>query len=67
MFEFENKNNESNYVVERIGSTLYKIKICFSENAKETMEEKLLRIIKNDALYSEKQFMEGQVSWTAQI
>ena len=51
---FETKNDESNYVVKRIGSTLYKIKICFSETAKEKMEEKILRLIRNDALYKKK-------------
>ena len=48
----EPKNDESNYVVKRIGSTLYKVRICFSDTAKETMEEKLLRLVKNDALYA---------------
>ncbi len=44
----EIKNDESNYIVKQIGSTLYKVKIVFSENAKESMEEKVLRMIKND-------------------
>lgn len=60
--KIEAKNDESNYVVKQIGSTLYKIKIYFSETAKESMEEKLLRIIKNDALYKKKPIAEGQVS-----
>ncbi len=50
----EPKNDESNYVAKRIGSTLYRIKICFSETAKERMEEKIIRLIKNDALYKKK-------------
>lgn len=48
------KNDESNYVVKQIGSTMYKIKIHFSETAKENLEEKLLRIIKNETLYTPK-------------
>ena len=51
---FKTLNDESNIVVKRIGSTLYRIKIRFSETAKESMEEKLLRLIKNDALYTKK-------------
>ena len=51
---FKTLNDESNTVVKRIGSTLYRIKIRFSETAKESMEEKLLRLIKNDALYTKK-------------
>jgi hypothetical protein len=33
----------------RIGSTTYKVTIRFSENAKETMEDKILRMIENEA------------------
>lgn len=51
---FKTLNDESNIVVKRIGSTLYRIKICFSETAKERMEEKIIRLIKNDALYKKK-------------
>lgn len=50
----EPKNDESNYVAKQIGNTLYRIKICFSETAKERMEEKIIRLIKNDALYKKK-------------
>ena len=52
--KLETQNDESNTVVKQIGSTLYRIKIRFSETAKESMEEKLLRLIKNDALYTKK-------------
>ena len=32
----------------RIGSTMYNVGIYFNQNAKETMEDKILRLIKND-------------------
>ena len=32
----------------RIGSTVYKVNVHFNPDAKETMDDKLLRLIKND-------------------
>ena len=32
----------------RIGSTVYEVNVYFNSDAKETMNEKILRIIKND-------------------
>ena len=32
----------------RIGSTVYEVHVRFSQDAKETMTDKLLRLIKND-------------------
>lgn len=47
----ENKDNlKENVITRRIGSTTYKLKVFFSETAKETMEDKILRMIKNEAL-----------------
>ena len=34
----------------RIGSTNYRIAIHFSETSKETMDEKILRIIENESV-----------------
>ena len=41
-----------NYIFtnKRIGTTTYKVKIFLNENSKETMEEKILRIITNHPL-----------------
>jgi len=37
------------FVLERrIGSTLYKVNVCFNEASRETLEEKVLRLMKND-------------------
>ena len=41
---------KENVITRRIGSTTYKLKVHFSENATETMEEKILRMIKNESL-----------------
>ena len=45
----EKKDNlKENVITRRIGSTTYKLKVFFSETAKETMEDKILRMIKNE-------------------
>ena len=41
---------KENVITRRIGSTTYKVRVEFSENATETMEEKILRMIKNESL-----------------
>ena len=40
------------YINRRIGSTNYKVKVYFSDTERETMEEKILRMVKNDAMQS---------------
>ena len=32
----------------RIGSTVYEVRVYFNQDAKETMDSKILRLIKND-------------------
>lgn len=44
------KNENISYMTKRIGNTTYKVKIAFSENGTETMEDKIIRIIKNEIL-----------------
>ena len=45
----ENKNNQGEQIIiRRIGSTTYHLHVRFSETAKETMEEKILRMIQNE-------------------
>lgn len=47
------KNNEKQnceYMIRRIGSTTYKVKVVFSADAVETMEDKILRMIRNEGL-----------------
>ena len=41
------------YINRRIGSTNYKVKVYFSNTENETMEEKILRMVKNDAMNSD--------------
>jgi hypothetical protein len=45
----ENKKQEL-FIVRRIGGTTYKVKVAFSETEKETMEDKILRMIRNEVV-----------------
>lgn len=47
------KNKQAQYMIRRIGGTTYKVRVAFSENGKETMEDKILRIIRNEAVTSD--------------
>ncbi len=38
------------YMTRRIGSTTYKVKVVFSDNGQETMEQKILRMIRNEVV-----------------
>jgi len=42
------KNNVKMTMQKRIGSTVYETSIFFNPDAKETMSDKILRLIKND-------------------
>ena len=45
-------NSRYTYLTRRVGSTTYKIRVHFSESGQETMEDKIIRLIRNDALDS---------------
>ena len=45
-----NENQNCQYMTRRIGSTTYKVKVVFSDDGGETMEEKILRMIRNEGL-----------------
>jgi hypothetical protein len=45
-----NPNENYTYVTRRIGSTTYKVKVHFSNDEEETMEDKIMRLIHNDVL-----------------
>lgn len=45
-----NENQNCQYMTRRIGSTTYKVKVVFSADGGETMEEKILRMIRNERL-----------------
>jgi len=38
-------NDNEYFFTKQIGSTLYRVKVCFKEDSKETMEDKILRMI----------------------
>ena len=44
------KNKQAQYMIRRIGGTTYKVRVAFSESGKETMEDKILRMIRNEAV-----------------
>ena len=46
------KNESKNfaYTTHRIGGTTYKVKVVFNESGTETMEDKILLIVRNEAL-----------------
>ena len=45
-----NRENNQSYMTRRIGGTTYKVKVVFSDTVKETMEDKILRIVRNEAM-----------------
>ena len=49
----KNENSNFSYVIRRIGGTTYKVKVVFSDTEKETMEDKILRIVRNDMVTSD--------------
>ena len=46
----KNENKNFAYTTRRIGGTTYKVKVVFNESGTETMEDKILRIVRNEAL-----------------
>lgn len=46
----KNENSSFSYMTRRIGGTTYKVKVVWSETASETLEDKILRIIRNETV-----------------
>ena len=46
----KNENRNFSYKTRRIGGTTYKVKVVFNDTGHETMEDKILRLIRNDGL-----------------
>ena len=46
----KNESKKFAYTTHRIGGTTYKVKVVFNESGTETMEDKILRIVRNEAL-----------------
>ena len=42
------RNEQKQCMIRRIGSTVYKVKVIFEDTASETLEEKILRMIRNE-------------------
>ena len=52
MAKNEGSNNYS-YMTRRIGGTTYKVKVVFNDSEGETLEDKILRIIRNETVTSD--------------
>ena len=48
----EQKKREQ-FIIRRIGGTTYKVRVVFNESGGETMEDKILRIVRNDMVTSD--------------
>ena len=47
----EMKTNQNfQYMTRRIGATTFKVKVVFNDTGQETMEDKILRIVRNEAM-----------------
>ena len=42
------QTQQEQFIIRRIGGTTYKVRVVFSESGGETMEDKTLRIVRND-------------------
>ena len=43
-------NNKYSYMTRRIGATTFKVKVVYNDTGNETMEDKILRIVRNEVL-----------------
>ena len=44
------QNKREQFIIRRIGGTTYKVRVCFSKTAQETLEDKILRMIRNETV-----------------
>ena len=44
------QNKREQFIIRRIGGTTYKVRVVFNESGYETMEDKILRIVRNEAM-----------------
>ena len=47
------QTKQEQFIIRRIGGTTYKVKVVFNESGYETMEDKILRIVRNDMVTSD--------------
>ena len=57
--EREEINARSSRFSERIGSTVYRVSVYFPEEETETLETKILRLVKNDLIFEPKRGIIG--------
>lgn len=43
-------DNNYSYITRRIGATTFKVKVVYNDTGNETMEDKILRIVRNELL-----------------
>ena len=43
-------DNNYSYITLRIGATTFKVKVVYNDTGNETMEDKILRIVRNEVL-----------------
>ncbi len=44
------ENIKYSYITRRIGGTTYKVKVVYNDTGYETMEDKILRIVRNEVI-----------------
>lgn len=44
------QTQQEQFIIRRIGGTTYKVRVVFNESGGETMEEKILRMIRNEGV-----------------
>ena len=47
------QRKQEQFITRRIGGTTYKVRVVFNENDGETMEDKILRIVRNNMVTSD--------------
>ena len=47
------QNKREQFIIRRIGGTTYKVNVVFNESGYETMEDKILRIVRNNMVTSD--------------
>ncbi len=43
-------DNNYSYITRHIGATIFKVKVVYNDTGNETMEDKILRIVRNEVL-----------------
>jgi hypothetical protein len=49
IFPTQPKANTNGYFTRRIGNTTYRVKVYYSERSNETLQDKIIRLIRNDS------------------